>query len=140
MSLTGVAQGRLQSGAGLVVPLALICGPLDVHLHAVLVPRASFLSGAAVVRFVLCPVGCFLGQNLVGAHPGPDVVDLADADPVVAFPFRQPAVEVLDLLLVLDGHQVRVVLPAPGSCTEPVHGGVGVVVGPALHARPHAQH
>lgn len=138
--LTCVAQGSLRFGARLVVPLALVCIPFNVHLNAILVSRPFFLSFDAIVWFTRGPVGCFICQNLIGAHPGPDVVDLADANPVVAFFFRQPVVEMLYLVLVLDGHQVCIVLPAPGSCMEPVHGGVGVVVGPALDTSPHAQH
>lgn len=139
LPLTRVAQSGLLFGAPLIVPLALLGSPSNVHLHAVLICPClpPFL---AVVGFVCRPVGGLFGQRLVGAHPGPDVIDLADADPVVVFPLWQPAVEMVDLLLVLDGHHVRVVLLAPGSRFRPVHGGVGVVVGPALSTSPHAQH
>lgn len=139
LPLTCVAQSGLRFGAPFVVPLALLCAPSNVHLHTILIyPR--WLSISAIVWFILGPIGCFFCQRLVGAHPGPDLIDLADADPVVVLSFRQKTVEILNLLLVLDGHQVCVVLLAPGACLTPVHGGVGVVVGPALYTSPHAQH
>lgn len=135
--LTCVTQGRLLLSAPLVVPLASLAFPLDVHLHAVLVGTAAPL---AVVWLAPCPVGCVLSQALVSAHPRPHVVDLADADPVVFLHFGQPVIEVINLLPVLDGYHVCVVLSAPGSGFRPRERGVRVVVRPAFHTAPHAHH
>lgn len=135
--LTCVAQSRLQLFTPLIVPLAGLRFPFDVHLHTVLVLPLLLL---AVVRFTFCPVGCLSCQSFVGPHPGPDVIDLADANPIVGGLSGQPAFEILDLLLVLDGHHVCVVLFAPGSCIRPVHGGVGVIVGPGFYTTHHAHH
>ena len=119
--LTCVAQSGLRFAAPLIIPLACLPLPLYVHLHTVLALPGTLLS--AVVWFPLCPVGCFCCQSLVGAHPGPFIVDLADPNPVVIFCPGQPGVEMPDLALVLDGHHVRVVLPAPGSSLLPIHMG-----------------
>lgn len=135
--LTCVTQGPLTLVALLIVPLAGLRGPPAVHLHAVLVgARASAL--LAVVWLAPGPVGRLWRQALVGADPSPDAIVLADADPKVAALRGQPALEMLNLLLVLDGHHVCVVLSAPGSGILPVHRGVGVVVRPAFHTAPHA--
>lgn len=138
--LTCVAKSRLQLFAALIIPFSRLRITFNVHLHTVLfhplTPPTS-----AIVWLALCPVGCFWRQSLAGANPGPDILDLAYADPVVgAFP-GQPAVEMPDLLLVLDGHHVGVVLPAPGSGLRPRHVVVvRVEVGPAFYIRPYAQH
>lgn len=136
--LTCVTQGRLPLVAPLIVPLAGLRVPLDVHLHAVLVGAA--VAAPAVVGLARRPVGRVCSQALVGAHPRPDLIDLADADPVVFVLFGQPAVEVINLRPVLDGYHVCVVLSAPGSGSRPGESGVGVVVGPAFHTAPHAHH
>lgn len=137
--LTCVAQSRLQLCTPLIVPLAGLRFPFDVHLYTILAfPRILLV--LAIVRFTRCPVACLCCQSFVGPHPGPDVMDLADADPIVALLFGQPATEMLDLPLVLDGHHVCVALFAPGSCIRPVHGGAGVVVGPAFYTTHHAHH
>lgn len=93
-----------------------------------------------VVWFTPCPVGCFYCQSLVGPDPCPGVIDLADPNPVVGVFLGQPFNEMPDLPLVLDGHHVCVVLPAPVSSFIPNHLFVRVVVGPALYTSPHAQH
>lgn len=128
--LTLVAQRLFLPVAGLVIPLARLLRPLDVDLHAVLV-------GAAVVGLPNCPVLCLLGQRLLGAHPGPDASQLADANPVVVPMVGQALVEVLDLLLVLDCHQVGkeglAVIPGLLPRVVPL---VTVVVRPGTHLHP----
>jgi len=129
--LTLVAQRLFLPAAGLVVPLARLLLPLDVDLHAVLV-------GAAVVGLPGCPVLRLLRQCLPGAHPGPDATQFADADPVVAPMEGQALVEVLDLLLVLDCHQVGkeglAVVPGLLPHVVPL---VTVVVRPGTHLHPY---
>lgn len=129
-ALTLVAQRLLLLLAVLVIPLARLLLPLDVDLHTVLV-------GAAVVGLPGCPVLRLLCQHLLGANPGPGAAQLADADPVVAPVEGQARVEVLNLLLVLDCHQVSeeglAVVPGLLPCVVAL---VTVVICPGTHLHP----
>lgn len=137
-ALTWVAQCCLWLHAPLVIPLSCLFFPFYVHFNAVLrFPHVVFT--LPIVGFAFCPVGGFCCERLVRPDPGPDVLDLADPDPVVGVFPGQPAVQVPNLLLVLDSHHVRVLVLAPGSSRLPVHGGVWIEVRPALHTAPHAQ-
>lgn len=100
---TFVAQGQLLLVTPLVVPPARVRGPLDVDLHAVLILLF-------VVRLPRSPVLGFFGQRLLGPHPGPRAVDLPESDPVVTGGKAEFGVQVFNLLLVLNGDQMRVPL------------------------------
>lgn len=95
--LTCEAQGPLSFKTGFVVPLAGGQITLDVDLHTVLVVPL-------VVGLVVGPVLSLLRESLIGAHPGPLIVDLSDTDPVVRVEEWDDVIEVSDFILILDGH------------------------------------
>lgn len=120
---TCVAQSALELAARLVIPLAPVPGPLDVDLHAVLV-------GLLVVGLPGSPVRGLLRQRLPSAYPDPLSFDLADPNPVVSGRVAEYGVQVLNLLLVLNCHQVGIPLLAVGAGLVKVHVLRGGVVGP----------
>lgn len=122
---TCVAQGDLGLVAGVVVPLARVLAPLDVHLHTV-------LFRLLVVGLPDAPVLGFGREGLVGPHPGPHACHLPDPNPVVGVSEGQCPVQVLNLPLVLYGNQIGVVLLAVPSSFWPVHGFFGMMVSPAV--------
>lgn len=125
VNATCVTESCFLFAALVIIPLSRVLGPLDVDLHTV-------LTSSPVIGFSCCPAGCVGCQGLHGTHPCPLVSHFSKANPVVWGMERQYVVQVDNLTLVLDGHHVGVMLPAPLVSNLPFHVECVVMICPGL--------
>lgn len=125
LNTTCVTEWCFLFAALVIIPLAHVFGPLDVDLYAV-------LTSSLIIGFSCCPAGCLGCQGLHGTHPCPLVSHFSKANPVVWGMEGQYLVQVDNLTLILDGHHVGVMLPAPLTSNLPFHVGCVVMVCPGL--------